>query len=357
MKKGDAIRSQVGPFGIVPLWFLKRVVADSGAVHLYAWLDARYGRRDGPAWPTRERLAADLGVSVKWVERKIEVLRKAEALLTERRRRDDGAVLGLEYTLVQVNPAEQKPQGDTDVALHGQQQGDTDDAIASVLSDTHVAPPATLVSLAKRSVDPDLQDPKKERSPSVPKSERARTLIDDYHDGFVARFGEKPHIQGGKDGRILKELAEKHGAHRVRELLALFFRTDDPWICNSGYSLGVFAHCFNSLQIAQKRTRRATEPDREMQQMHARGAALQAEREHDAQTRIGQLPDHARAVLRRHVVAWLESVSPGMCVRMKPEAFEERVTRSQVAYVLELARREQLSVSDVLSKLVQESAA
>jgi hypothetical protein len=76
-----------------------------------------------------------------------------------------------------------------------------------------------------------------------------RTLIDRYHDLFVERFQTKPTISGGKDGKLLKSLSQQFGEERVAELLESFFDSPDQFIKKSGYTIGVFHHVFNRLNI------------------------------------------------------------------------------------------------------------
>jgi len=96
------IRAQLGPFAMVPVWVLD-ACADSRAIHLYALL-GKYTNRERRAWPKTERLALEMATSQRTVERAIATLRRAGALQTERRRRADGAVLGLDFLLVQAMP-------------------------------------------------------------------------------------------------------------------------------------------------------------------------------------------------------------------------------------------------------------
>jgi len=63
------------------------------------------------------------------------------------------------------------------------------------------------------------------------------TYFDDLH---VLRFGEKAVIRRGKDAQLVAELCRSHGAARVKELIADFFASRDPWIRDHGYSVGVF---------------------------------------------------------------------------------------------------------------------
>lgn len=96
----DTLRSQI-TFAMVPTWVLER--CSSQAVHIYALL-MRRANRDRRAWPKTELLAAEMGKSLRTVERAIAELRKAGAIETTRRHGQNGWVLGLDFVLIQVDP-------------------------------------------------------------------------------------------------------------------------------------------------------------------------------------------------------------------------------------------------------------
>jgi len=82
-----------------------------------------------------------------------------------------------------------------------------------------------------------------------------KIAIDYYHQKFRAKFGEKPVIDGGKDGALMKKLVETFGETRLKELIDVFFEIDDEFIRNSGYTIGVFKSQINKLithQAAKK---------------------------------------------------------------------------------------------------------
>lgn len=82
-----------------------------------------------------------------------------------------------------------------------------------------------------------------------------KIAIDYYYQKFRAKFGEKPVIDGGKDGALMKKLVETFGETRLKELIDLFFEIDDEFIRNSGYTIGVFKSQINKLithQAAKK---------------------------------------------------------------------------------------------------------
>ncbi len=78
-----------------------------------------------------------------------------------------------------------------------------------------------------------------------------RALMDFYHDGFVARFGDKPDIKGSKDGATISRLLKTYGFETVRERLQRYLDSDDPFIRQAGYTIGVFSIKWDSLTVAK----------------------------------------------------------------------------------------------------------
>lgn len=99
------IRTDIGPFAIVPLWLIKRGIS-SVALHLYATLAAVYADREGKSWPSRSSLAETIGCSVDTVDRSVKELVKVGALVKERRMNGDGGQSSNGYTLRFGRPGE-----------------------------------------------------------------------------------------------------------------------------------------------------------------------------------------------------------------------------------------------------------
>ncbi len=79
-----------------------------------------------------------------------------------------------------------------------------------------------------------------------------------YCELFSAKFGSKPHIVGGKDGKLLSDLLRQHSPHEVQETLRLFFKKPPDWVARqSSYTIGTFAKCFTQL-LAMKADRHDT---------------------------------------------------------------------------------------------------
>lgn len=179
--KGDRVSSKLGQFGAVPVRVLRRLRGEHVAAHLYAWIAGRYANSEGKAWPKRETLAHDIGVSVKSIERALEVLRSKGLVETTRRHHPaTGHVIGLDYELVyttlpddgqsdtgdvQADPA----QSDTDVA---QDQNDTRDVQEGGQSDKNDRAKATQVSLLEPDPLNQIQEQEREAaSPPAPPSD------------------------------------------------------------------------------------------------------------------------------------------------------------------------------------------
>jgi len=314
----------------------------------------KHANHDKPrrAWPKTEKIADLLGQSLRTVERAIAELRSVGALRTKRRHAANGAVLGLEFILIQVDP--RLDLANTAVKVRTVHPANTGGKAAShpAKSDGAIPPPVAVSN--KEEPDPGNQI-QKDPVVSSSRSPRKRTLLDDYHDLFMSRHGEKPVLNGAKDGKLLKELVATHGADRVGELLVWFFQTRDAFISNSSYSVGVFYACFNKLQITCRR--RVVQRDDELQQMRAKSETRKAELEREAQQLIAALSESALNRLLRQAAAAIESDAPWARHRMTPGDFDRCVTNSLVDYVLERCRRDGLSVADALTRMTAEPAA
>lgn len=96
---------------------------------------------------------------------------------------------------------------------------------------------------------------KKKRSKSHcedPPNPHVKEFIDFYFQEFKKRFEYPPIIQGGKDGQLVKSLLKKIDLDELKILLVTFLDSKDPWILNSGYTLGAFYSQINKLRIGQR---------------------------------------------------------------------------------------------------------
>jgi len=74
-----------------------------------------------------------------------------------------------------------------------------------------------------------------------------KLFIDYYYEEFKKRFRAAPIINGGKDGSLVKELLGTIGLEELKRLLGLFFKAEDEFIKDSGYTIGVFKSQINKL--------------------------------------------------------------------------------------------------------------
>lgn len=92
----------------------------------------------------------------------------------------------------------------------------------------------------------------KSEKPTLPE---VKTFIDLYYNTFKDRFGQAPIIQGAKDGANVKKLLNKIPFHQLIILLERFFESDDRFIMDSGYTLGVFYSQIQKLMIGKRAAR------------------------------------------------------------------------------------------------------
>ena len=78
-------------------------------------------------------------------------------------------------------------------------------------------------------------------------------LIKHYHDSYLAATGEKPHINGPKDGKTLQTLTKAYGKETVRDTITAMVQSQDPFILASGRTMGVLSSCWNKLRAEMKR--------------------------------------------------------------------------------------------------------
>lgn len=76
---------------------------------------------------------------------------------------------------------------------------------------------------------------------------RRLTPIDEYFNRFVVRTGERPHINGGKDGRLLGAVEKQLGREEFCRRLDLIFASRDPFIVKAGFGVGVVVSQMNKV--------------------------------------------------------------------------------------------------------------
>lgn len=78
-----------------------------------------------------------------------------------------------------------------------------------------------------------------------------KKCLDAFHNAFVARFGFKPRIDGGKDGKHMKDLIATWSEQDVLDLIAEFFSTRDARVVRSDYSVGALYNLAQHLKLRQ----------------------------------------------------------------------------------------------------------
>lgn len=90
------------------------------------------------------------------------------------------------------------------------------------------------------------------RTKSSPPDPNVKEFIDYYFDRFLSLFGEKPVINGGKDGAIIKSLLNTYGLEKLKGLLDDFFKISDSYVVERGFTIGTFKTQINRLLISKK---------------------------------------------------------------------------------------------------------
>lgn len=99
-------------------------------------------------------------------------------------------------------------------------------------------------SSSSSSKKKDIVGGAKKRTPTNPE---IPLFISYAHETFEKRFHEKIHIDGGKDGAIVKKLLSTYGIEKLKKLWDAFLEADDPFIKQAGYSIGIFKTQVNKL--------------------------------------------------------------------------------------------------------------
>lgn len=95
--------SQMGPFAIVPIWIFEHELKP---VELKVWISIRsFCGSNGVCWPKATSIAERAHVSVSAVHNSVSSLRTKDLLKTRQKRRVDGSVAYLIYTVPDLDPA------------------------------------------------------------------------------------------------------------------------------------------------------------------------------------------------------------------------------------------------------------
>ena len=111
------------------------------------------------------------------------------------------------------------------------------------------------VSQAHRSKKKEVRSKKKEKdivSPPKKGDPRVKEFIDHYQKRFEEIFGSPPFITWAKDGKLIKGLLQVYELDQLKGLLEAFFTSDDEWLRDKGYTIGIFASQINKFVVGNK---------------------------------------------------------------------------------------------------------
>lgn len=90
------------------------------------------------------------------------------------------------------------------------------------------------------------EKPVPDRKDSDPAVKR---VIDKYYTMFRARFGFRPKISGGKDGKLVKDMVSTWGEEDVLLLVDQFFSSRDARVLRCDYSIGALSSLAQGIMI------------------------------------------------------------------------------------------------------------
>lgn len=111
------IKSDVGPFAIVPDWLIQAGVSDGG-LRLFVALAMRADRESGECWPSRKTLAAEMAVTDRTIDARTDELEALGAVSKRPRWTEDGDRSSNAYTVNYAKPVSPPPV--TGVATGGE---------------------------------------------------------------------------------------------------------------------------------------------------------------------------------------------------------------------------------------------
>lgn len=86
------------------------------------------------------------------------------------------------------------------------------------------------------------------------KDHPVRNLLTFYDQQYQHHIGDKAPINGAKDAAIFKKLMDTYSEDALRTYIADFFDCPDPFIRQSGYTVGVFKACLGKvIQFSRKK--------------------------------------------------------------------------------------------------------
>jgi hypothetical protein len=71
----------------------------------------------------------------------------------------------------------------------------------------------------------------------------SRELLTHFDGLYQSKVGAKYPVNGGKDGKLLKDLRAIYSDADITRFMDAFFKMDDPFFAEAGWSLGCFRSC------------------------------------------------------------------------------------------------------------------
>ena len=99
---------------------------------------------------------------------------------------------------------------------------------------------------------------------------RVKEFIDWWHQEYRKRFSNPYRFNGGKEGRLIKDLLRDYALPKLQDLATRFLDSKDPWVReHGGYTIGVFASQINKListsRVAEKQSQPKEKPRNDIQ--------------------------------------------------------------------------------------------
>lgn len=234
--------SDVGRFGIVPLWLIESSVSDR-AVRLFGVFAAKFADNDGMAYPSRATLAGAMGLDdQKSIDRAVKELRDVGALKISARVGERGGRTSNLYQLCYAKPT--TLQGPS--LLDPRYPSDGEGALSVPGGGGHP-------SQVEGASTPDGQDPEPIKPEPLNQTERAsaptvpdqipdlQRSIDRFSGRWFAMYAERPifapkHIVG------LKRLVNSQDVGIDKTLAAIdgYFDTDDTFVIERKHPIELF---------------------------------------------------------------------------------------------------------------------
>lgn len=216
------------PYAQIPRWVARSQGALSGnAVHLYAVLMSYADNGTKAAFPSRSRLAQDMGRSVDTVKRAMTELEKFGALKVQRRRsKVTGANISNMYTLVFADPRCTRAPG-VGAPVHRELDPPSTTPTSPIAVTVPATPNSSLrsPSLSERRTDRDLLDLVRDiaRAQTDDGYEAASNL---FIEEFEDRYGEELGYWDYGWSEKLDNLVRKHGIdYGTAKWLGIFTNT------------------------------------------------------------------------------------------------------------------------------------